>query len=238
VSSVIPPELLQAFGEGFDRRIAKMLGSEHRSWLGKFFHSFYDMGQNISFVIRNWRKKGHVSWLELPDRENCSSAVASPFSCGFEAIYWAADWLFGLPTEKVAPGHFATVPDKFRRVESGETLQKYDVILGMSYGSPPPDMMQVLWNLVKSFRSIKSFLSEWQKNFRDGIKAEQRDELGIPDPYWQATHTRVITGRVGTYLKIFSQDLTATEKQVRESNIWLDMGGAEPRYIVQRPRFV
>jgi hypothetical protein len=236
---MIPTAKLPAFWHGFNTRKEALIGNK-RGWLYKLFN--YDPGQNLSFWFRRLFHVKRGSYLEVPGRENCSSACSSILYCAAEEALDGLnpDWIFkGLPTEKIAPGHPAKFPELWQEVKAGEPLLPAYWYMNMKYGPIPSNMSGILAELWNTCKSLASFVAHINNTFADGIREEQRDDLKIPEPYYMSTHARLQTWADGFgSIKLFSQEEVCTEKVYREDAIWAQMQGDQPHIRVFKPLFI
>jgi hypothetical protein len=125
----------------------------------------------------------------------------------------------------------------WKEIRPGEPLKKGTWLCNMKYDPFPENMKDVLIALWKSCGSLKKFLSQFNDIFGDGIRVEQK-ELGIPSPYYLSTHARLVTQKLGDHLLVFSQDLTTSEKEYSETDIWAQMVGDTPHIRAFKPLFI
>jgi hypothetical protein len=230
-----------AFWRGAQFAEDELMGRHEKGWFRRLWRRVYDFGQNIWFLIRHYKPSGNASYLEIPGgHQNCSGAVGMIVGAGLAENGYVNGWLWDskFKNDRGAPGHFGTIPTKYVRIMPGDEIKRGYIILNMIYGEPPEDMASVLKELYRSMSSLKKFVASFNRIFGDGIRAEQRDGLKIPYPYWCTTHSRIVMAVVGLQLKVFSQMFLATEEWLTPESLWAGMEGETPRYIVLRPLFL
>lgn len=242
------------FWNALDLKLRKH-AAKKKGWLARKLHNIYDMGENLNLILEWKLRKKDVNWLNLPGRENCVGLGSSAYGAGFDAIRtvvrnWPQLYIFeDMPhvheTADGAPGHYGW-SEKFRRLQPGEPIRAGCSILCMSWSDPEAkDIDELLGRTGKIFLLIKipllfvaSLWNDLSGIFKDGIKITQRDYFEIPYPYWKATHYKLVQRNDNGILKIVEQQAFFKETAVHQAEIYAEMQGETPKYIVLEPKFL